>query len=62
MAVIKSESVVTFRADDPDHDPIPLKTEQKHLIPAKSSVPEKSGLEAEVAKSSKNVFAFELTD
>lgn len=62
VTVIKAESVVTYRADDPDHDQIPLKTEQKHLIPAKYSTPEKSGLEAEVAKSSKNVFPFELTE
>lgn len=62
VTVLKAESVVTFRADDPAHDQIPLKTEQKHLIPAKYSNPAKSGLEAEVEKSGKNVFAFELKD
>jgi hypothetical protein len=35
--------------------------EQRHLIPAKYSSPEKSGLESEVTESGENEFRFELT-
>ena len=60
VTVTKAEAVITPDPVNPEANP-PLKVEQKHLIPAKYSSPEKSGLESEVTESGENEFRFELT-
>jgi hypothetical protein len=60
VTVTKAKAIITPDPVDPEARP-PLKVEQKHLVPAKYSAPEKSGLEAEVTQSGENEFRFELT-
>jgi hypothetical protein len=59
VTVTKAKAVVTPDPVDPIANP-PLKVEQRHLIPAKYSSPEKSGLESEITASGKNEYRFEL--